>query len=137
VQYCVRGRIVKNGDSINSTDLSPVEIYSRSTVSAENRVKLGFGTWKWRKDGLSSILQEGMHKHGHWAAGWEAISWKFAGSIPEEVNWFLQLPNPSGRTKALELTQPLREMSTRKLPEWKGQPARKAWNFTAICEPIV
>jgi hypothetical protein len=37
---------------------------------------------------------------------------------------------------ALESTQPLTEMSTRNLPR-KGQPARKADNFTAICEPIV
>jgi hypothetical protein len=34
-------------------------------------------------------------------------------------------------------TQPLTEMSTRNLPGVKGQPARKADNLTAICEPIV
>jgi hypothetical protein len=34
-------------------------------------------------------------------------------------------------------TQPLTEMSTRKLPGYKGLPARKADNLTAICEPIV
>jgi hypothetical protein len=33
-------------------------------------------------------------------------------------------------------TQPLKEMSTRNLPGGKGQPARKADNLTAICEPI-
>jgi hypothetical protein len=38
---------------------------------------------------------------------------------------------------ALVSTQPLTEMSTRNLPGGKGQPARKADNFTAICEPIV
>jgi hypothetical protein len=38
---------------------------------------------------------------------------------------------------ALESTQPLTEMSTRNLTEGKGQPARKADNLTAICEPIV
>jgi hypothetical protein len=36
---------------------------------------------------------------------------------------------------ALGLTHPLREMSTRNLPEGKGPSARKADNFTAICEP--
>jgi hypothetical protein len=29
------------------------------------------------------------------------------------------------------------EMSTRNLPGAKGRPARKAYNLTAICEPIV
>jgi hypothetical protein len=38
---------------------------------------------------------------------------------------------------ALELTQPLTEMSTSDLPGGKGRPARKADNFTAICESIV
>jgi hypothetical protein len=32
--------------------------------------------------------------------------------------------------------QPLTEMSTRKLPEAKALPARKAENLTAMCEPI-
>jgi hypothetical protein len=31
----------------------------------------------------------------------------------------------------------LTEMSTRNLPRGKGRPARKAYNLTAICEPIV
>jgi hypothetical protein len=38
---------------------------------------------------------------------------------------------------ALESTQPLTEMSTRNITGGKGRPARKADNFTAICEPIV
>jgi hypothetical protein len=38
---------------------------------------------------------------------------------------------------ALGLIQPLTEMNTRNLPGGKGQPARKADNLTAICEPIV
>jgi hypothetical protein len=38
---------------------------------------------------------------------------------------------------ALGSTQLLTEMSTRNLPGVKGQPARKANNLTAICEPIV
>jgi hypothetical protein len=37
---------------------------------------------------------------------------------------------------ALASTQPLTEMSTRKIPEAKGRPERKADN-TTICEPIV
>jgi hypothetical protein len=36
---------------------------------------------------------------------------------------------------ALGLTQPLSEMSTRNFPRGKKRQARKADNFTAICEP--
>jgi hypothetical protein len=36
---------------------------------------------------------------------------------------------------ALGSTQPLVEMSTRKIPG-KARPARKADNLTALCEPI-
>jgi hypothetical protein len=39
-------------------------------------------------------------------------------------------------TLTLGSTQPLTEMSTRNLPGDKGQPTRKADNYTAICEPI-
>jgi hypothetical protein len=38
---------------------------------------------------------------------------------------------------ALESTQPLTEMSTRKIPGGKGRPARKADNLTVIRDPIV
>jgi hypothetical protein len=41
---------------------------------------------------------------------------KVEGSIPDEVTGFLNSPNPSSRTMALGLTQPLTEMSTRNLP---------------------
>jgi hypothetical protein len=50
---------------------------------------------------------------------------------------FFNLPNPSGRSVALGLTQPLTEMSTRNLPGGKAQSARKTDNLTAICEPTV
>jgi hypothetical protein len=50
--------------------------------------------------------------------------------------FFISLPNPSSSTMALGSTQPLREMSTRKLPGGKEQPARKADNLTAVCESI-
>jgi hypothetical protein len=50
---------------------------------------------------------------------------------------FFKLPNPSSRIMALGSTQPLREMSTRNLPEGKGRPALRADNLTAIREPIV
>jgi hypothetical protein len=38
---------------------------------------------------------------------------------------------------ALRSTQSLAEMSTRNFPGIKRRPARKADNFTAICEPII
>jgi hypothetical protein len=70
-----------------------------------------------------------------------ATSRKVAGSSPDDVDFF-NWPNPSNHTMALESTQSLTEMSTRNLPGGggggvKGRSARKADNFTAICEPIV
>jgi hypothetical protein len=62
---------------------------------------------------------------------------KVAGSIPDEVIGFFNWSNPSSRTMALGLTQPLTEMSTRNLPGGKERPTRKADKFNAICEPIV
>jgi hypothetical protein len=66
-----------------------------------------------------------------------ATSRKVAGSIPDEVIGFFNLPNPSSRTMALGSTQALTEMSTRKnLPGGKVWPVRKADNLT-ICELII
>jgi hypothetical protein len=65
-----------------------------------------------------------------------ATNRKVAGSSPDEVDFF-NWPNPSSRTMALGSTQPLTEMSTRKIPGGKARPARKADNLAAICEPIV
>jgi hypothetical protein len=56
--------------------------------------------------------------------------------VPDEVDFF-NLPNPSSRTMALGLTQPLTELSTRNLPGGKKRPACRADNLAAICEPIV
>ena len=44
-----------------------------------------------------------------------ATSRKVAGSIPVGVTGIFYWRNPSGRTMALELTQPLRKMSTRNI----------------------
>jgi hypothetical protein len=66
-----------------------------------------------------------------------ATSRKVAGSIPDEVIEFLNWPNTSSCTMALGSTQPLTEMSTRKIPGGKGRPALKADNFTLTCEPII
>jgi hypothetical protein len=57
---------------------------------------------------------------------------------PDEVDFFVSnLPNPSSRTMALGLTQPLTEMRTRNIPRGKKRPARRADNLAGICEPIV
>jgi hypothetical protein len=54
--------------------------------------------------------------------------------VPDEVDFF-NLPNPSSRTMALGLTQPLTEMITKNLSGSKKRPARRADNLAAICEP--
>jgi hypothetical protein len=49
---------------------------------------------------------------GTWVAQWLrhcATNRKVAGSIPDGVTWIFHLHNPSGRTMALGLTQPLTE----------------------------
>jgi hypothetical protein len=60
-----------------------------------------------------------------------------AGSNPDEVDFFFNLPNPFSRTVALGSNQPLTEMSTRNILEGKGRPACKSDNLTTIGEPIV
>jgi hypothetical protein len=42
--------------------------------------------------------------------------------LPMRALHFFNLPNPSSHTMALGTTQPLREMSTRNLPECRGRP---------------
>jgi hypothetical protein len=66
-----------------------------------------------------------------------ATSQKVVGLILEEAIGFINLPNPSSRTVALESTQFLTEMSTRNFSGGKRRPTRKADNLTALCEPIV
>jgi hypothetical protein len=62
---------------------------------------------------------------------------EMAVSISDEITGFFNLPNPSSTTMTLGSTQPLTEMSTRKLPGGKGPLTRKADNLTTICGPIV
>jgi hypothetical protein len=66
-----------------------------------------------------------------------ATSRKVAGSVPDEVIVFFNLPNPSSRTIAPGSTQPLTEINTKNLPGSKWRPARKTDILTAICELIV
>jgi len=57
---------------------------------------------------------------------------KFAVSILDDVIWIFRWYNPSDRTMALWLTQPLTEMSTRGISWEKKRPVRKAHNPTTI-----
>jgi hypothetical protein len=66
----------------------------------------------------------------------DATSRKVAGSGPDEVDFFFNLPKHSSRTMALGSTQLLTEMSTRYLPGGKRRPERKTDNI-AIRELIV
>jgi hypothetical protein len=82
------------------------------------------------------ILTAILRRKGHAAAlSRFAKIRKIAGSVPDEVFFFL--PNPSIRTMALGSTQPLTEMSTRNLHKGKARLARKTNNLTAICESVV
>jgi hypothetical protein len=58
-----------------------------------------------------------------------------AGSIRNEVIEFFNIPNPSSRTMALDLTQPLLGMSSRNFRKDEGRRVLRADNLIAICEP--
>jgi hypothetical protein len=65
--------------------------------------------------------------------------------LPRTPYFYILNLNSSGLRSILVLSflhghtfvWPPTEMSTRNLPGGKGQPARKADNLTAICEPII
>jgi len=57
---------------------------------------------------------------------------KVAGSIPGGVNGIFHWHNPSGRTMALGLTQPLTEMSTRNIFWVYRRPVLRADNIIAL-----
>jgi hypothetical protein len=66
-----------------------------------------------------------------------ATSRKVAGSIPDGVIGFFNLPNPSSLTMVLASIQPLTEMSTRNLAGGGGLRVHKADNIVAIYDRIV
>jgi len=68
-----------------------------------------------------------------------ATSRKIAGSIPDSVNGNFHWHNPSGRTMAPELTQPLTEMSTRTFTcrlSW-NLGASGCWNPQGLSKPVM
>jgi hypothetical protein len=56
--------------------------------------------------------------------------------VPDEVDYFFNLLNPSSRTVTLGSTQSLTEMSTRNLPGVKKLTACRPDKLAAICELI-
>jgi len=80
------------------------------TPTIPNRILLGLGARSWLRHYVTNR--------------------KFAGSIPEGVIRIFHWRNPSGSTKALGLTQPLTEMSTRNVCWGKRRPVRRADNLT-------
>jgi hypothetical protein len=67
---------------------------------------------------ILNLHQYTIHVRGHALAQWLrycAANRKVAGSIPNGVTGIFHSHNPSGRTMALGLTQPLTEMSTRNI----------------------
>jgi hypothetical protein len=70
---------------------------------------------------------------GHAGPSWLrhcATNRKVAGSIPDAVIGIFYWHNPSGRTMALGLTQPLTDMSTRNISWGQSRPVLTADNFT-------
>ena len=61
-----------------------------------------------------------------------ATNRKVTGSIPDGVIGIFHLHNPSDRTMALGSTQPLTEMSTRRISWGQMRPVRKADNLTTF-----
>jgi hypothetical protein len=102
-----------------------------------------------RKGGLECacvwMMQADSETGGHAVAQWPRrrdTHQEVAGSKLDELDaFFFNLPNPSGRTKPLRVTQSLAEMSTRDRNKRKFLGSR-AWpvceaNLTTIFEPIV
>ena len=65
-----------------------------------------------------------------------ATNRKVAGSIPDGVIGIFHWHNPSDRTMALGSTQPLTEMSTRRI-SWEVNAVRKADNLTTFLCAVV
>jgi hypothetical protein len=61
-----------------------------------------------------------------------ATSRKVAGSIPDGVTGIFYWHNPSGRTMALGMTQPLREVSTRNISWGEGGKGGRCVGLTTL-----
>jgi hypothetical protein len=110
-----------------------------STSSGNSRWVLEAVTNKWitRTGKLIQKRKRFMGAHGS-VVGWGTTlqARRSPVWVTDDVDFF-NLPNPSSRTMALGLTQPLTEMSTRNLPGSKEQLVHRADNLATICEPNV
>jgi hypothetical protein len=82
-------------------------------------------------------FEKHCHKEGYavvqWLRRW-ATNWKVVGSIPNGVIGIFHWHNPSGRTMALVLTEPVTEMSTRNISGGYRRPVHRADNLaTFMC----
>ena len=67
----------------------------------------------------------------------EALRYKVAGSIPDGVIGIFHWNNPSGRTMALVLTQPLTEISTKNISWGVKADGAKGWQTYHLYVPTV
>jgi hypothetical protein len=117
---------------------SVLQKFLHATHVSERKLNLGFGSTPARPLRSPSSLQSLTSPRLDFkCCSLYATSRKVAGSIPDEVNGFLNYRNSPSCSMALMSAQLLMEMSTRNLPGSKGLPARKADDITLDCEPMV
>ena len=98
-------------------------------------VKFRYPVGKADQQNQNSSVQYWYWQSFHFSRGTRWRSWllhcdrrrKVAGSIPHGVIGIFHWHNPSGRTVALGLTQPLTEMGTRNT-SW-GSPCKTSWHI--------
>jgi len=96
-------------------------------------------TWSWN-DTLYSVYSDIiLNDYSQWRGTlWRswlrhcATSRQVAGSIPDGVIGIFHWHNPSGRTMALGLTQPLTQMSSRNISWGLRRPVRRVDNLTTF-----
>ena len=111
--------------------------YSRNTTHTKDKLRVSTECTEWHM----SVLHKQMYiytLHSSPSVGTAVAQWlrccatnrKVAGSIPDGVIGIFLWHNPSDRTMALGSTQPLTEMSTRRISWGWRRPVREADNFT-------
>jgi len=93
-------------------------VFVEDSLSAERHFVLVCNRLQWIVDNVVFYLYTLLLAVYAVAQLIEALRYKVAGSIPDCVIGIFH--NPSGRTMALELTQPLTEMSTRNISWGRG-----------------
>ena len=111
-------------------------IYLHIWYSCRLRLEIVTSSGTWRRVGLVwwnllLYLANGGTRWRSWLMHC-ATSRKVTGSIPDGVTGIFHWHNPSGRTMALGLTQPLTEMNTRNISWGKRRSVRRAENLTTF-----